>query len=106
MLNRVKREHTSYYGIMQQGKFGGFQNERFFLQFDKQYGFYLNFMNDSARKGDIEKILTEEMGRLVTFEAIPEDNQTQKVNKEQIVQQDIETLSRLVGRENVIVQEE
>lgn len=106
MLNRIKREHTSYYGIMQQGKFGGFKNERFYLQFDKQQSFYLSFMNDSARKGDIERILTEEIGRLVTFEATLQDNQVQKESREQIAQQDIDLLSQLVGRENIIVQED
>lgn len=106
MLERVKREHTSYYGIIQQGKFGGFKEERFFLSFEKQHGFYLSFLNDAARKGDIEKILTEEMGRLVTFEAILQDNQAQQISREQIAAQDIDLLSHLAGRENIIVQDE
>jgi hypothetical protein len=63
-------------------------------------------MNDSARKGDIERILTEEIGRLVTFEATLQDNQVQKESREQIAQQDIDLLSQLVGRENIIVQED
>lgn len=106
MLERVKREHTSYYGIIQQGKFGGFKEERFFLSFEKQHSFYLSFLNDAARKGDIEKILTEEMGRLVTFEAILQDNQAQQISREQIAAQDIDLLSHLAGRENIIVQDE
>ena len=62
-------------------------------------------MNDPARKSAVEKILTEEMGAPAVFEAIRQDTSLRERSKEQLALDDIEKLSALVGRENLIVQD-
>ncbi|MDD2428338.1 MAG: DNA polymerase III subunit gamma/tau [Eubacteriales bacterium] len=105
MLGRVKKELTSCYGIIQQGQFGGFRDGAFRLSYDDEHAFFVTFMNDPARKSAVEKILTEEMGAPAVFEAIRQDTSLRERSKEQLALDDIEKLSALVGRENLIVQD-
>ena len=106
MLLRVKKELTSCYGIIQQGQFGGCTNGTFRLTYDEDHAFFVTFMNDPARKSAVEKILTEEMGAPAVFEAARQDTSIREKTREQLALEDIEKLSTLVGRENLIVQDE
>ena len=61
MLKRAQKELTSSYGIIQQGKYGGFSNGRFTLLYEAGKEAYLDFINDLARKDAIENC-SEELG--------------------------------------------
>ncbi len=103
MLKRAQKELTSSYGIIQQGKYGGFSEGRFTLIYELGKEPYLAFVNDPARKDAIEKLLSEEFGSSVSFEAKLEKSESVKKDKQKQVQKDIEQLSALVGRENIIL---
>lgn len=104
-LIRIKSELTSCYGIIQQGRFCGYKDGCFRLSYDKEHSFFINFMNDEARKKTIEQILSQEFGSPSQFLACPEEDKTTVLDREEQAAQDIDLLSSIVGRENLIVQE-
>ncbi|MGI6739033.1 MAG: DNA polymerase III subunit gamma/tau [Christensenellales bacterium] len=105
MLKRAQKELTSSFGIIQQGKYGGFSDGKFTLLYEKGKEAYLAFMNEDARKNSVEKLLSEEMKKSVTFEAKLISYKPSVKAIEQ-AKNDISLLSSLVGRENVIVKDE
>jgi DNA polymerase-3 subunit gamma/tau len=105
MLKRAQKELTSSYGIIQQGKYGGFSNGRFTLLYEAGKEAYLDFINDPARKEAIEKLLSEELGAPAGFEARLEKSKGKSIDKQKQTQKDIEQLSAFVGRENIVLKE-
>jgi len=105
MLKRAQKELASSFGIIQQGKYGGYLDGKFTLHYEKGKEAYLAFMNEDARKNAIEKLLSEQMKKSVTFEAKLISNKPSTKAKVQ-AQEDISLLSSLVGRENIIVKDE
>ena len=105
MLKRAQKELTSSYGIIQQGKYGGFSNGRFTLLYEAGKEAYLDFINDLARKDAIEKLLSEELGAPAGFEARLEKSKGKSIDKQKQTQKDIEQLSAFVGRENIVLKE-
>ncbi|MDO5021958.1 MAG: DNA polymerase III subunit gamma/tau [Eubacteriales bacterium] len=103
MLKRAQKELTSSYGIIQQGKYGGFLDGRFTLFYETGKEPYLAFVNDPSRKSLIEKLLQEEFGSPVSFEARIDKGDINKVGTEKQSEKDIEQLSSFVGRENIVL---
>lgn len=105
MLIRAKKELTTIFGFIQQGRYAGFKDGCFRLSMDEAHAFFISFLNETSRKESLEKILTEEMGAPVRFEAIKEDTTLKEQNREEIAKQDIDLISELAGRDKLIVRE-
>lgn len=105
MLARAKKELTSIFGFIQQGRYAGFQDGCFRLSMDEAHSFFISFLNDTARREAVEKILTEELGRPARFEAVKEDSTLREQSRDDIIQHDIDLLSELAGRDKLIVKE-
>ncbi len=105
MLTRAKKELTTIFGFIQQGKYAGFKDGCFRLSMDDAHAFFISFLNDPSRKESVEKILTEEMGAPVQFETIREDTSLQEQSREETAKRDIDLLSELAGRDKLIVRE-
>ena len=105
MLARAKKELVSMFGFISQGKFAGFKDGCFRLSLDSDHEFVISFLNETARKEAIEKILTEELGAAARFEAVKEDTTLLEQSRAEIAQQDIDLISELAGRDKLIVRE-
>lgn len=102
-LQRIKREIPSIFGMVNSGRYFGFQSGTHRLAFSKGNEFYISFLNDPARRDGIDKILTEEAGADTRFEAVREDDSASILSREETARKDLDLLSSLVGRENIIV---
>ena len=98
-LKRLAREAVAAFAIINQGKFGGYQEGVYRLIFAENAAISRDFVNAPERKNQIERILTEEGGTEARFEAVlsGESRAQQKSRQEQ----DESLLIATLGRERV-----
>ena len=98
-LKRLGKEAVAAYAIINQGRFGGYRDGRYTLVFEASNGISRDFVNAPERKGLIEKILTEEGGAPVQFEAVLEGANNQPQLDKQKKDEDL--LIDILGRDKV-----
>ncbi|NLC33492.1 MAG: hypothetical protein GX781_09395, partial [Clostridiales bacterium] len=103
MLERIGKEFPNIYGIMSEGRFGGFKDDKFFLNLAENQQLFIGLLMADERREAIENILTELAGKQVFFEAVRENNIVGKIDAKKKAEQDIQALSDLFGRKNIIV---
>lgn len=106
MLKRAAKELPSIYSILNEGKFGGYTDGSFRLEFPSDKKFFITFLSQAGRKDRVEAILSEEMGTQVHFEPAEASTQAHQENKHERAQDDIQALADVFGRENIIVKKE
>lgn len=98
-LKRLGKEAVAAYAIINQGRFGGYRDGRYTLIFEASNGISRDFVNAPERRSLIEKILTEEGGAPVQFEAVLEGASNQlQLNKQK---KDEDLLIDVLGRDKV-----
>ncbi|NLB38422.1 MAG: DNA polymerase III subunit gamma/tau [Clostridiales bacterium] len=103
MLKRAAKELPSILGMLNEGRFGGFDDGVFRLEFPQEKKFFVTFLSGPGRKDKVEAILTEEMGRPVSFEPVEAHAVAEQENARERAQTDIHRLAEVFGRENIIV---
>lgn len=103
MLERISKEFPNIYGIMSEGKFGGFKDDTFLLSFSENQQLFIGMLMVDERRQAIELILTELVGKLTYFEAVRENTVAEKQDAKIKANKDIQALSDLFGRQNIIV---
>ncbi|NLD34679.1 MAG: DNA polymerase III subunit gamma/tau [Clostridiales bacterium] len=103
MLDRAKKELPNIYSMMSEGKFGGSKEGVYLLRFPADKQFYIGFLMAEARRAQIEAILSELSGQPARFEALAEDTAPAQKDARRAAEQDIQALSAVFGRQNIIV---
>ncbi len=103
MLERAKKELPNIYSMMSEGKFGGSKDGLYQLRFPPDKQFYIGFLMADARRAQIEDILTKEGGQPARFEAVGENTAPAQEDARRLAEQDIQALSAVFGRQNIIV---
>ncbi len=103
MLKRAAKELPSIYGMLNEGRFGGFDDGAFRLEFPQDKKFFVTFLSGPGRKDKVEAILTEEMGRPVSFEPAEAHAPAEQQSARDRAHSDIQSLAEVFGRENIIV---
>lgn len=105
MLKRAVRELPSIYGILNEGKYGGFQSDRFILAFPEDKHYLISFLNAADRKDKVTALLSDIAGRAVGFEPVQAASSTAQ-NRDERADKDIRSLATLFGRDKIIVRDE
>lgn len=103
MLERISKEFPNIYGIMSEGKFGGFKDDKFLLNFPENQQLFIGMLMADERRQAIERILTDLGGKQTYFEAVRENTVAEKQDVKIKANKDIQALSDLFGRQNIIV---
>ena len=103
LLERAKKELPNIYSMMSEGKFGGSKDGLYQLRFPPDKQFYIGFLMADARRAQIEDILTKEGGQPARFEAVGENTAPAQEDARRLAEQDIQALSAVFGRQNIIV---
>lgn len=103
MLDRAKKELPNIYSMMSEGKFGGSKEGVYLLRFPADKQFYISFLMAEARRAQVEAILSELSGQPARFEALTEDTAPAQKDARRVAEQDIQALSAVFGRQNIIV---
>ena len=98
-LKRLGKEAVAAFAIINQGRFGGYRDGRYTLVFEANAGISRDFVNAPERKAQIEKILTEEGGAPVQFEAVLEGADNRLKQSKQKNDEDL--LIDILGRDKV-----
>lgn len=100
-LKRLAREAVAAYALISQGKFGGYADGVYRLVFPRDAAMSRDFVNAPDRKSVMERLLTEEGGAPVQFEAVLEgDGKRERSIREQR-ERDESLLIETLGRERV-----
>ena len=100
-LKRLAKEAVAAYALINQGKFGGYSDGRYHLIFSRDAAMSRDFVNAPERKSVMERLLTEEGGAPVQFEAVLEgEGRREKALREQ-QERDEHMLIETLGRERV-----
>lgn len=105
MLKRAVRELPSIYGILNEGKYGGFQSDRFILAFPEDKHYLISFLNAADRKDKVTALLSDIAGRAVGFEPVQAASSAAQ-NRDERADKDIRSLATLFGRDKIIVRDE
>ena len=103
MLEHVGKEFPNIFGIMSEGKYGGFKDDRYFLNFAENQQLFISLLMAEERREPIEKLLTSLSGRQTYFEAVKENTAIEKYDAKKKTKKDVQALSDLFGRQNIIV---
>ena len=100
-LKRLAKEAVAAYAMINQGKFGGFAENTYHVVFSRENAMSRDFVNMPERKAVMERLLTEEGGAAVHFEALLEgEGKREKTIREQQAH-DEDLLIGTLGRERV-----
>lgn len=103
MLERLGRENPGLFSLMQRGRYGGFQEDTFSLILPPEEDIFTDMLNEDSRAQAINQLLEEEMGMPVSFRAVRQTS-TPDIDQESLAQENLEILSRVFGRDRIIVQ--
>ncbi|NLA54090.1 MAG: hypothetical protein GX858_07060, partial [Clostridiales bacterium] len=81
----------------------GFKDDKFLLNFPENQQLFIGMLMADERREAIERILTELGGKLTYFEAVRENTVAEKQDAKIKANKDIQALSDLFGRQNIIV---
>ncbi|MBQ7455857.1 MAG: DNA polymerase III subunit gamma/tau [Clostridia bacterium] len=98
-LRRLAKEAVAIYGIVNQGRFGGFSKGVYRVVFTPEAAFSRDYLNAPERKALIERLLTEEGGESAKFEAAAEDQTAPDRRAKQARDEDL--LIDALGRDKV-----
>ena len=100
-LKRLAKEAVAAYAMINQGKFGGFSENTYHVVFSRENAMSRDFVNMPERKSVMERLLTEEGGAAVQFEALLEGEGKQEKTVREQRAHDEELLIGTLGRERV-----
>ena len=103
MLDSMKKNQPSIYSMISAGRYGGFADDCFRLNFPPEQAFFSGFLMEDERRKLIEASLSKQAGRPVRLEAGSEKNEAQEKDARQAAQADVKALSDMFGRQNLIV---
>lgn len=103
MLELAGKEFPNIFGIMSEGKYGGFKDDRYFLNFAENQHLFISLLMADERREPIEKLLTSLSGKQTSFEAVKENTAIDKYDAKKKTKKDVQVLSDLFGRQNIIV---
>ncbi len=102
-LERAGKQLPNVYSIMREGKYGGYKDGCYYLSYAPDKQFYIGFMMAEERRKLVEQLLSEVGGVPARFEAIREQDASAERDAREKAQRDIQALSEVFGRENIIV---
>ena len=102
-LERLSRENPYIYSMMSEGKYAGFKDGCYRLSFSSDKQLHINILTDSGRREIIESILSDTGLSPARFEAVKEQDPVKKQDHRQKALRDIQALSEVFGRQNIIV---
>ena len=105
MLERLNKLNPGLHAMLHRGKFGGFKGEVFSLSLPPEDAFLSFMLNNEERTSLISNLLSEEMGRPVSFTAGSPDRAAKK-SSAPLKDENIDTLAEVFGRDKVIVKRE
>ena len=100
-LKRLAKEAVAAYAMINQGKFGGFADNTYHVVFSRENAMSRDFVNMPERKAILERLLTEEGGAAVQFEALLEGEGKQEKTVREQQARDEDLLIGTLGRERV-----
>lgn len=102
-LERARKELPNIYSIISEGKFGGYRDGCYYLSFSADKQFFISFMMAEDRRKQIEGILSDIGAAPARFEAVKEQDAVREQDAKEKARQDIQALSEVFGRQNIIV---
>ena len=102
-LERARKELPNIYSIISEGKFGGYRDGCYYLNFSADKQFFISFMMAEDRRKQIEGILNDIGTAPARFEAVKEQDAVREQDAREKARQDIQALSEVFGRQNIIV---
>ena len=103
-LKAVKKSDPALLGFLAQGKFGGYQNGVFRVQFPEGQSFYADMLNNETRRAHMESYLNEAGATSAKFEAFARSAET-NTDKDKKAQQSLDELVSAFGRDKIEVDE-
>ena len=100
-LKRLAKEAVAAYALINQGKFGGFADGTYHLVFARDAAMSRDFVNAPDRKALMERLLTEEGGAPVHFEAVLEGDERREKSLREQQERDESMLIETLGRDRV-----
>ena len=100
-LKRLAREAVAAYAIVNQGRFGGYADGVYRLQYARDAAISRDFVNAPERKAVLERLLTEEGGAPAQFEAVLEGEGRQEQAERSRQERDESLLIETLGRDKV-----
>lgn len=101
-MKAVRKGDPALLAFLAQGKYGGYQNGVFSLEFPEGQSFYADMLNDEARRGSMEKYLNAAGAVNAKFEAHAR-RQSGDIAKETRAQQSLDALASAFGRDKIEV---
>ena len=105
MLKRLEKEEAGLYAMVNQGKYGGFQEQTFFLTMDTRDSIYASLLNDEERSGIIARLLSDLMGQQVFFKAGENPGIADQTHTSQ-TEEHLAALARVFGRDKIVLKKE
>ena len=100
-LKRLAKEAVAAYALISQGRFGGYADGVYRLVFARDAAMSRDFVNSPDRKTLMERLLAEEGGAPVQFEAVLEGEGVRERSLREQQQRDERMLIDTLGRERV-----
>jgi chromosome condensin MukBEF ATPase and DNA-binding subunit MukB len=102
-LERARKELPNIYSIISEGKYGGYRDGCYYLSFSNDKQFFISFMMAEDRRKQVESILSDIGAAPARFEAVKEQDAAKEQDVKEKARQDIQALSEVFGRQNIIV---
>ena len=100
-LKRLAKESMAAFAMINQGKFGGFQDNAYHAIFSRENAMSRDYVSTPERKALMERLLTEEGGAPVSFEAVLEGEAKREKSAREQQEHDESLLIETLGRERV-----
>jgi len=101
-LERLGREEAGIFSLLQRGRYGGYQDGVFTLALPPEESIFADMLNEESRSRVISQLLQQEMGIPVSFRAARQER-AQEEDQEALAQENLQLLSRVFGRDKIIV---
>ncbi|MGI6725212.1 MAG: DNA polymerase III subunit gamma/tau [Christensenellales bacterium] len=105
MLKCLEKEHAGLYAMVNQGKYGGFQEQTFFLMMGAGDSIYVSLLNAEERSGIIARLLSDQMGQQVFFKAGKNPGITDDPYASQ-TEEHLTALAKVFGRDKIVLKKE
>ncbi len=102
MLSKLSRNNPGLHALLNRGKYGGYQDNTFLLDFSKEDAIYASLLHDEERSAQLIKLLSEEMGQGVSF-STGGLKPAQRGKADPLQDENIEALAREFGRDKIVV---
>ena len=102
-LELARKDLPNIYSIISEGKYGGYKDGCYYLSFSPDKQIYISFLMSEDRRKMIENILSDVGGIPARFETIKEQDAVKEQDMKEKSMRDIQALSEVFGRQNIIV---